>query len=361
MTRILASLRSYLLVSFVFMKNKAEKLLDKNYVSDLIKKEILPMYPDFSDIKDLKIITHKDYIWEGNTYHVVIEYRTKFITKSGKFKTLPIFCSAHSDEPRKNVYDALKFLWENGFGKGYLTIPHALYYSEYFKGTFYRGVAGRNLYRFIRDKNFSAIEEIIPKAAQWFAKLHNLDFEKARNFNKENSRIETVFPGIPHILLRIKQKYPEYAKCYMIIYDIVNSKEKEFLKSTDKRWLVHGDAHPENVIKMGQQKIAVIDFTDLCLSDFTRDVGSFIQQLEYMTNRKIGDKGYTKKIVELFKDNYFSASQEKFTPEAEARMMNYYYWTTMRTASHFLMKDEPEPERAKPLIKRVCEELGVKL
>ena len=43
---------------------------------------------------------------------------------------------------------------------------------------------GRNLYRYIRESDRDTIEEIIPKAAQWFAKLHNLSTKKARNFNK---------------------------------------------------------------------------------------------------------------------------------------------------------------------------------
>jgi hypothetical protein len=47
---------------------------------------------------------------------------------------------------------------------------------------------------------------------------------------------------------------------------------------------------------MSDKKIAVIDFTDICLSDFARDLGTFIQQLEFMANRKIGDHEYTEKI-----------------------------------------------------------------
>ncbi len=38
------------------------------------------------------------------------------------------------------------------------------------------------------SQNFSVIESIIPAAAEWFAKLHSIDSNKARNFNKMNSR-----------------------------------------------------------------------------------------------------------------------------------------------------------------------------
>lgn len=340
--------------------NKILKLFDNDYVTSLFTKKVLPLYPDFVKVKKIKIHAHKKHVWE-DTYHVVIEFSTIFVTKEGKKKKLAIFCSAHSDEPRKNVYKSLKFLWENGFGKGYLSIPHPLFYSNYFKGTFYRGVVGKNLYHYIREKNFVEIESIIAKTAAWFAKLHNLPIEKAINFNKENSRIETVFPGIDHIIWRINKTYPKYSAVYKEIYNTLNNIEKAFLQNTKRLWLVHGDAHPENIIKMSARKIALIDFTDLCLSDFARDLGSFLQQLEFMSARKIGKQDYTEKIKKIFLDEYFAHSHNKLDRELEKRMDNYYNWTAMRTATYFLIKDEPEPLRAYPIIKQVCDRMNIKV
>ena len=339
--------------------NKAYKLFDKEFVLKFLEKKVLPRYPDFVSVRSFTTRAYKDNIWEGDTYHVVVEYRTKFIAKDGKTKTLPIFCSAHSDEPRKNVYDSLKFLWDSGFDKGYFTIPHPLFYSNYFKATFYRGVEGYNLYEFIRTKNFPIIETIVPKAAEWFAKLHGIDSNKARNFNKMNSRIETVVPGVEHILSRIQDKYPKYYNCYEQIYSIIINKEKDFLSESNKKWLVHGDAHPENIIKMGRKKIAVIDFTDICLSDFARDLGSFLQQLEFMVMRKIKDRKYADKLKQMFLSSYFEKSKEKLNKEVEARINNYYNWTAIRTATHFFIKDKPEPVRAYPLIDKVCSDMGI--
>ncbi len=340
--------------------NKILHLFDEQYVNDLFNKEILPLYPDFVKIKKIKIKTPKKYIWE-TTYHVVIEFETTFITKDKKEKKLPIYCTAHSEEPRKNVFKALKYLWDNSFSKGYLSIPRPLFYSNYFKGTFYRGVKGGNLYQYIREKKYKEIESIVIKAAGWFAKLHSLPTENAINFNKENSRIETVIPGIAHILNDIRREYPKYLDAYTNIYSIINNKEKEFLASTDRRWFVHGDAHPENIIKMSPKKIGVIDFTDLCLSDFTRDIGAFLQQLEFMCNRKIKNKRYIKKINKIFLKNYFNNAKIKLDSSIQGRIENYYYWTAMRTATYFLIKDNPKPERGYPVINEVCRKLGVKL
>ncbi len=336
--------------------NKILYLFDENYVKNLFREKVLPLYPDFYDIKKIEIDAPKKYIWE-KTYHVVIKFKTSFITKENKTKKLTIYCSAHSNEPRKNVYDALKYLWEHNFSKGWLSIPHPLFYSEYFQGTFYRGVNGRNLYQFIREKNYSEIEKIIPKAAAWFAKLHRLPTKDAPNFNPENSRIKTVVPGVNHILQKIKERYPQYFNIYKELYNIFMNKEERFLNRNKQRWFVHGDAHPENIIKMSERKLAVIDFTDISLSDFARDLGSFLQQLEYMSNRKIADPIYTKKIKDLFLESYLKEAKMSLSTDLEERIMNYYYWTAIRTATFFLLKHNHEPERAKPLINQVSQEV----
>ena len=86
--------------------NKILNLFNKQYVINLFIKKILPTYPNFKGIKKIKIQAYKKNIWE-ETYHVVIKFSTFFITKNNKIIVLPIFCSAHSDEPRIFVYTAL--------------------------------------------------------------------------------------------------------------------------------------------------------------------------------------------------------------------------------------------------------------
>jgi thiamine kinase-like enzyme len=339
--------------------NKILHLLDEQFVKDYLSRKMLQFYPGFSRIEKIKIIPHKKLIWE-TTYHVVIEYETTFINKDGGSETLPIFCSAHDHESRLDFYKALKFLWQHGFGDGDLSIPHPLFFSKGFNALFYRGVNGKNLYYYIKKNDRAEIKIIIAKAAFWFAKLHKLETYGHLIFNEANSRIETVLPGIKHILTKVAQDYPQYTDIFSTIYGTINKQEKDFLASTDQRWLVHGDAHPENIICMGRTKIGVIDFSDFCSSDFARDLGSFIQQLGYMSNRKIGDEKYAKKIQKLFLDSYLENAKIKLDKNLQARIDNYYNWTTMRTATHFLIKDGPEPDRAVPLIREVAGRLNIK-
>ncbi len=336
--------------------NKILKLFDEQFVLELFNDKLLLHYPDFLNIKKIDIQPIKEGVWE-DTYHVVLEFKTIFNTKTGKTKQLSFFCSAHSEEPRKKSFEALNFLWQNGFANSRLSIPHPLFYSSYFNAFFYRGVKGKNLYQFIRKNNRSEIDAIIPKAAKWFAKLHNTPTKKAKNFNQQNSRIETVIPGTKHIFASIKDLYPHYYQIYKNAYKYFIGKENTFFQSTTKRWLVHGDAHPENIIKISANKIAVIDFTDICLSDFARDIGTFLQQIEYMTMRKINDKDYADQIKNLFLENYTSNAKIKLDSKLQERINYYYNWTALRTATFFFLKYNAEPERAELLVAQVKKNL----
>ena len=336
--------------------NIINNLFDEQFVMELFKEQVLPCYPDLASIKKIKIQPHKKHVWES-TYHVVIEFQTAFIANSGKEINLPIFCSAHSDEPRKNAYDALKYLWNSGFAKGNLTIPRPLFFSKEFNGIFYRGAEGVNLYHFIRNNDLMEIERIVAQTAEWFAKLHNLSADNVYNFNPKNSRIKTVIPGAGHILKKIRDNYPQYSAIYQKAYKIFIANEEKFLSSTGQRWLIHGDAHPENIIKMSKKTIALIDFTDICLSDFARDIGSFLQQIEFMCSRKINNRDFIKKIKSVFLNNYLNNVKIKLNGSLQERIDNYYNWTSMRTATFFLLKANSEPERVHGLLVRICKDM----
>ncbi len=334
--------------------NKANNLLDTNFIKDFLSKNILPLYEQFSEIKKVKVIPHKKMIWGDDAYHIVLEFVTSFVEENEdgvkKIKKLPIFCSAHSHERRANVYEALDYLWNKGFSNGYRTIPRPLYFSSEFNAIFYRGVQGNNLYHYIKNHDYKRIEEVSAKAARWFVKLHQVKTFDAKNFNPENSRILTVIPGKNHVLETIENEQIEYLDFYKQAYDYFICREDEFLNNSDNLYLVHGDAHPENIIRMGTKKVAVIDFTDLCLGDFARDVGTFLQQINYMSQRKIGDRDYGLKLQKIFLDNYLDGAKINLDDSLKQRISNYYNWTALRTATFLLMGTHYHPKRARALL-----------
>ena len=339
--------------------NRIINLFDNNYVMELFNQQVLPLYPYFKEIKQIDITLVKKNVWE-TTYHVVIEFVTSFLNYNGETIKLPIYCTAHSSEPRKSSFAVLSFLWQSGFDRGNLVVPHPLFFSNYFNGFFYRGVQGQTLYYYICHKNYKIIEDVVAKTAAWLAKLHSTPTHKIKNLNLENSRIETATPGLTTVLKKIGLVYPNYHEIFKKIYEIINQREKKYFAKNSQLYLIHGDAHAENVIKINENEIALIDFTDTCLADFTRDLGSFLEQLDFMASKKIDDKNYIKKIKKIFFENYLLNSKIKIDEDAKERIKNYRNWTALRTATFFMLKNKPEPERSHELIIKICENLKIK-
>jgi len=335
--------------------NKILPLFDEEFVVDLFKREILPHYPEFIGIKGVNINPYKKLVWK-TTYHVVIGFETYFLRADGEEVKILIVCSAHSGEPRAKVYLALKYLWAVGFPNKFIELPKPLFYSEEFKGTFYRGLEGENLLYYIQNKNVAIVREIIIGSAKLFARLHALtNFSKAK-FDLNNSRIKTVIPGIEIIFKEMGKRYNnKYNHDLVKIYDYFIKHEEKYLSSGVPLVLIHGDAHSENIIRTAFQHLGLIDFTDLCLADRARDLGTFIQQLEYKFIAD--DADWANKMKDLFLSTYLEAAKLESSANLQARIRLYYDWTSIRTAIYWFLKADNEEDLAKVLLDKVKTDL----
>lgn len=342
------------------MKN-INLLFSQDFILDYFNKNILPAYPNFTFIQNIQIINHKKFIWK-KSHHIVTQYKTTFSTKKNTTKTISIFATSHSKESRKIVHQSLEFLWKNNFNDPKTTIPKTLYYSESFNTCFYEGINGPTLYQLIRDHNIPAIKKLLPTTALWFSKLHALK-HRTKKHQLKKSTIPNVIPGIDHILNTIKNSHPNLLADYKLLFNHFTKTESNHLKQLNSLNVVHGDAHPENIIKINEDSMGVIDFTDLCLTDFARDLGTFTQQLEYMTNRKINNKAFSLEFSKIFLDHYMLYAKINLDSNLASRIENYYNWTTIRTATFFLTQGKlmtlPEyKEKALKLIKETKEKIN---
>lgn len=342
--------------------NKILQLFDVDYVLKMFSEKVLPLYPSFSKINKVVIKPYKKMIWT-TTYHVVIGYEVYFTTSANKQKKLMIVCSAHSDESRDNVFSAMKYLWDNNFNEGCIDVPRPLFYSEYFRGTFYRGVVGENLFYYIKTKDYKTTEDLLVLTGELFARLHKLKAGAAENFNPINSRIKTVVPGVDRILKEIALRYEgKFDKDLSKIYQILIEKEEKFMSKNLNLCLIHGDAHTENIIKTGDHSVGLIDFTDFCLGDFARDLGTFMQQLEHKIIKRGGDdenasRELAKNMKNVFLSSYLSVSGITMDDDLQERIRLYYDWTAIRTAVFLFLKHDSDPARAEILLQKVKKDL----
>ncbi len=339
--------------------NKIKSLFDEVFVRDFFRKELLKFYPGFIDIGQIKITPYKNMVWE-TTYHVVLSFKVRLLGAGGEEKDVSIVCSAHSSEERKNVYDGLSYLWGKDFPNDEFDLPKPLFYSEYFRGVFYQAIEGENLLYYIKERDWRTVEKMIKSSGTLFARLHSLPAEAETNFNPYNARIPTVIPGIELIFKEMGQRYDnKYNEALIKIYDRLIAAEDKFFSSGQPLTFIHGDAHAENIIKTGRERIGLIDFTDLCLADFARDLGTFLQQVEYKIVLKIGRKCLARRMKRIFLRSYLKASGRQMTKDLRARINLYYNWTAVRTATFYFLKFGHDEVLAKELLEEVKKNLKI--
>lgn len=333
--------------------NKIYSLLDDNYVLKLFSEKLPFYYPQIKEIKKIIINPYKKLIWDS-TYHVVFGYDLFFIDKNDEERELQIVCSAHSSEPRKNILDTLDYLWRKELSGTEIKLPRPLFYSEEFRATFYRALPGKTLLYYIRKRDKAAITSLVSGAARMFAKLHQLPVDDCFSFDSNNQKISSVVPGEKFIYSELKNRFKnnEYEDLVELYQSCVASEKKLFPK---QKSLIHGDAHPENIIKIGKNKIGLIDFTDFSPADFARDLGAFIQQVEYKIVRKVEDLSFAKEIKNLFLSEYLAAAGEKLDDNLQERINLYYDWTALRTAVYWFLNHQASLVNGQELLAAIRE------
>jgi len=334
--------------------NKILQLFDENFVKDYLAQKLRTIYPDLLCVNSVIIKPYKKMIWE-TTYHVVIGFSLELEKMNSEKEDLFLVCSAHSSEPRENVFKVLTFLQDRGMADELFDIPCPLFYSNSFRGVFYSGLRGENILKQVRE-NTELSWEKISLASRMFAKLHSLSIAGVQNFNPQNSEIETVVPGVPTILSEMSRKYNgKYDKQMADFYEYFITSEKR-LKKEENICPIHGDAHLENIIDTGPGRLGVIDFADFCFSDFARDLGTFLQQLEHrlIKIKEInGNVDIDKVLKNKFLSEYLAVRNIKLDDNLKERIKLYYDWTMLRTATYFFLKEKSEVERAIGLLDRI--------
>ena len=317
------------------IKKLAQKLLDETFIQGYLSAKLKNQFPK-AIFSQTKITPIKKEI--GGRYYLVIRYNIKNLDR-------PIFCSASSSSDRKNAFNALKFICSK------LPTTTPLFYSKQFRAMFYLGVPGKNLQEYIKEHP-KKIKDIIILTAELIAKFHQIKINPEKhNFNHNNSDIETVTPGIKYSIGRLSEKAPENISQIKKLFEIINTFDKQ--NSSNKKYLIHGDFHPENIIIHNENplEITIIDYTDICVSDFARDLGNFLHQLKYMTSRF--NPTLAKNLPEFeksFLNAYFKKVGIKPTPEIKKRIAFYSAWTALRNTIFFLIKKFKETEEAKKSI-----------
>lgn len=312
-----------------------ENLINEQYITELFSINLKKIYPDFIKIEKLQISPIKKHI-DKNSEHVVAAYSFLLITKINeekKYLRLNIYCSAHSDGSRKKTINILKFINQKN-----ISGQKALFYDNKTQSMFYEGVRGQNLYYYIQHQ--IDIKKYIKEVAIKLAMLHELKTNHQLKISKFKSSLWSLDPS--NVL---GDEDISLINCKREIIKLLNYIKVEFKKleiEKNQTFFIHGDFHPENIIiEEDTKQINIIDFTDVKISDFAQDLGSFLQQFRFMSLRF-----YPGRKIEyyqtIFLKNYFKKRNIEMNQDVKNRLLFFQAWLSLRSAVFFLRSSNAE-------------------
>lgn len=326
------------------LKKSIAQLAEKDFAWQILTKYLPKYYKDFVHLKNLELDPYKRHL--GVTSAVfVVEYKLEYLTNDGKIKSLTIFVSAHSDGSRQGAYYKTKFLYEHGFDKGPYRVTRPLFFLDEQQAFFYEASPGRSLFNFFTQDPKENLKPTLILVAAWVKKLHS--------FTRPISLVGYRWPDfkiakmVPEPQKFIADFYNSSSSTGRLVEDLFNGLldlEKKFNKTIGKK-LVYGDYHPENIIIEGlnTDHLIMIDFTDVALGDPMIDIGTFIQQFDFMGHNFISRKEIND-YKHFFVEEYFGQNFGDCPADCLARINLYQAWTSLRTAVFlFYMKEVDNP------------------
>lgn len=323
-------------------KKRIAKLIEKDFVWGVLSERLPRYYKDFKKLTSLKLTPFKRHL--GITSAVfVVEYKIKYIKKDNSVKDLDIFVSAHSDGSRKSSYQKTKALYKHGFDKGKYRVTKPLFFLPEQKAFFYVSSPGRSFFSMFLEDTSADLTNSMELMTAWIKKLHESNIEDV-NFKWP---IFDIMAMVPPPKKFIKDFYSQNdklgKKIDKLVKDLHNLDNK--YRKKIKLGLIYGDFHPENVImkNLEAKEIEMIDFTDIAIGDPMMDIGTFIQQFDFMGHNFLPRHAideYKKSFVEA----YFNRELKDIDIEYINRINLYQSWTAMRTSTFlFYMKDIINP------------------
>lgn len=323
-------------------KKRIAKLIEKDFVWQVLSERLPRYYKDFKKIESLQLTPFKRHL--GITSAVfVVEYRIKYLKKDHTTKELDIFVSAHSDGSRKGSYQKTKALYKHGFDQGRYRVTRPLFFLTEQKAFFYVSSPGRSFFSMFLENTSADLSNSMELMTGWIKKLHELNIKEV-NFKWPVFDILAMVPAPKKFVKDFYNQDSRLGKKIEKLVKDLHDLDKNYRKKIEPA-LIYGDFHPENVIMKSLQakEIEMIDFTDIAIGDPMMDIGTFIQQFDFMGHNFLPRheiNEYKKSFVEA----YFNKQFKDIDIEYINRINLYQSWTAMRTSTFlFYMKDVTNP------------------
>ena len=323
-------------------KERMAKLLEKSFAEKTLQTHLPKHIDGFKKLDSVELDPYKRHL--GVTSAVfVVEYKVKYTDKQGKHKSIDIFAGAHSDGTKKEAYKKTRFLYEHGFGHGAYRVTKPLFFLKEQMAFFYEASIGRSLFYFFTQDPKANLEPSLTLAAGWIKKLHRFDTKKYK-YDWPTFKISGMIPKPSKFIVDFINQDKKQGQLVKELTEEMIKLENNFRKDIGKI-VIYGDYHPENIIirHLESKTLEMIDFTDLAYGDPMMDLGTFLQQFDFMGHNFIS-RQQINKYKTFFISTYFKKPFKNIDIEDISRINLYQAWTALRSAIFlFYMKDIENP------------------
>ena len=273
------------------------------------------------------------------SFAVVIGCKVTWNDGAGSHR-LKLFIGAASNDSKLRAYHNLNWLRAHGFDQGDLQVIKPIVYLQDLKALVYEASEGQTLYWHLKRRpSYEQLLGPLLLSARWLQKLHQItasDLPPTMSANNDQSIIKS--------LRRAQEKYqslsPEQGEKITSVLTAIHS----FLPSHDTSTsLIYGDYHPENIIlhQLDTHRLIMIDLSDVTLGNPYRDVGTFVQQFDFMSQPWLLRPDINN-LKRYFVEQYTGKDFAQIKTE-HIRLINLYQAMTAVRSSVWLF--EPESRR----------------
>lgn len=324
----------------LIQKNPVNSGLDYAFVGTLLCTHAERYFPNLTAFNVLGYEKHKRRVGKHSS-SFIYTYTLSALNQEHRHVKKYLVYSAHSDGSRLAAYTILTALIRAGFNNDKYRVMVPLEYLPDLKALIYEQVPGNTLLHYIQKKRSTKhLLPLIERTASWLHKFHTFELPE-----KDRAKVPVFHLTNVNWTVEELQHYVDAADAHQgeklkNLFTTLDSVEKN-LRACFKPGLTYGDLHPENIItdNLLSTGLTMIDFTDVAMGDSLRDIGSFIQQLEFMARSSMS-KTKIRNLTHAFIETYFGQPMNDLPQHVYNRINLYQAWNAFRGFVYFFFNEK---------------------
>lgn len=324
----------------LILANPVNKGLDYDFVEALMKSIAQKHFPDFASIEKVHHVRHKRRVGKHNSTFIY-SYYISGSKKDGSAIEKHLIYSSHSDASRLAAFNNMNLLNASGFNddRTYMAVVPLEYVPDV-HALIYEATDGKTLYQHMSQHTARELDPLLHLVAAWIRKFHTFKLKPDVLSQIPLASSSIANWNADELQAEVEKASTSQGEKLRYFNETYFSLEKKLHDHLEPR-LIYGDLHPENVITetLAPKSLTLIDFTDVSRGDPMRDIGTFIQQLQFM-GAQFYAQADTEHLKQFFIEQYFGKPLAEIDQELLDRINLYQAWSSLRGFVYFFYQPD---------------------